>query len=52
MNASRTSSDLVHLPYRLLKHDFYYDKMYLFLRANVAAYEASGSFHKRQQLVG
>jgi hypothetical protein len=33
---------------RLLKQDTYYDKMDLFLRANVVAYEASDSYQKRQ----
>lgn len=33
MKASIFSSDLVHLAYRLLKQDTYYDKMDLFLKA-------------------
>jgi len=49
MNASTSSYDLVHRVYRLLKQDTYYDKMDLFLRANVAAYEASDPFQKRQE---
>ena len=48
MNASISSSDLVHLACRLLKQDTYYDKMDLFLRVNVAAYKASDPFQKRQ----
>jgi len=48
MNASISSSDLIHLACRLLKQDTYYDKMNLFLSANVAAYEASDPFQKRQ----
>ena len=48
MNAGTSSSDLIHLACRFLKQDTYYDKMDLFLRANVAAYEASDSFQKRQ----
>jgi len=48
MNTNTPSSRLVHLAYRLLKRDTYYDKMDLFLRANVAAYEADNSFQKRQ----
>ena len=47
-DSSMPSSDLVQLTYRLLNQDTYYDKMDLFLRANVAAYEASDSFQKRQ----
>ena len=45
---SMPSSDLVQLAYRLLNQDTYYDKLDLFLRANVAAYEASDTFQKRQ----
>jgi len=48
MKASISSFDLVHLAYRLLKQDTYYDKMDLFLRTNVATYEVSDSFQKRQ----
>jgi hypothetical protein len=48
MNASISSYDLVHLAYRFLKQDTYYDKMDLFQRVNVAAYEASDPFQKRQ----
>ena len=48
MNASKTVSDLVRTAYRLLKQDTYYDKMDLFLLANVAAYEASNTFQQRQ----
>ena len=48
MNASISSYDLVHLEYRFLKQATYYDKMDLFLRANVAIYEAGGSFQQRQ----
>lgn len=49
MNANTSSSDLVHLEFSLLKQDTtYYDKMDLFLSANVAAYEASDPFQKRQ----
>jgi len=48
MNDSTSSSELVHLAYRLLKQDTYYDKMDLFMRANVVAYEATGWFQKRK----
>ena len=48
MNAGISSSDLVHLANRFRKQDTYYDKMGLFLRANVAAYEASCSFEQLQ----
>jgi hypothetical protein len=48
MNATISSYDLVHLAYRFLKQDTDYDKMDLFLRANVAVYEASDSIQKRQ----
>jgi hypothetical protein len=49
MNAGTSSSDLIHLvAYRLLKQDSYCDKMDLFLSGNVAAYEASDPFQKRQ----
>ena len=48
MNASISSSDLVHQAYSLLKQDTYYDKMDLFLRAVAAVYEASDPFQKRQ----
>jgi hypothetical protein len=48
MNANTSSSELVHRAYRLLKQDTDYDKMDLFLRANVAVYEGSDSFRKRQ----
>lgn len=48
MNAGTYSSDLIHLAYRLLKQDTYYDKMDLFLCANVAAYEESATFQQRQ----
>jgi len=41
-DSSIPSSDLVQLAYRPLKQDTDYDKMDLFLRANVAAYEPSG----------
>ncbi len=51
MNSSISSSDLVHLAYRLLKQDTYYGKMELFLRANGAANEASDPFHKRQDVL-
>jgi hypothetical protein len=44
MNAGISSHDLVYQACRLLKQDTYYDKMDLFLSANVAAYE----FQKRQ----
>lgn len=47
-DSSIPSSDLVQLAYRPLKQDTDYDKMDLFLRANVAAYEPSGSFQERQ----
>ncbi len=40
MKTGISSSDLVHMAYRLLKEDTYYDKKDLFLRVNVAAYEA------------
>ena len=39
MNAGISSPELVHLAYRLLNQDTYYDKMDLLLCANVAAYE-------------
>jgi hypothetical protein len=48
MNASISSYELVHLAYRLLKQDAYYDKMDLFLRANVVAFETNASFQERQ----
>lgn len=48
MNAGISSYDLVPQVYHLLKQDTYYDKKDLFLRANVAAYEASDTFQKRQ----
>ena len=48
MNTNIPSSELIRTAYRLLKQDTYYDKMDLFLRANVAAYEASDPFQKRQ----
>lgn len=48
MNSGTSSSDLLHLAYRLLKQDAYYDKMDLFLRANIATYESSDSFYQRQ----
>lgn len=48
MNAIISSYDLVHLVYRLLKQDSYYDKMGLFLCANIAAYETNDSFQKWQ----
>jgi len=35
-DSSIPSSDLVQLAYRLPKQDTYYDKMDMFLRANVA----------------
>jgi hypothetical protein len=43
-----SSADMVSEAYRLLKRDAYFDKTDLFLRANIAAYEASGSFGTRQ----
>jgi hypothetical protein len=48
MNTNTPSSELVRTAYRLLKQDAYYDKMDMFLRANVAAYEAGDSFQQRQ----
>ena len=48
MNASTSLSDLNHLVYLLLKQDTDYDKMDLFMGANVAVYEASDLFQKRQ----
>lgn len=48
MNADTSSSELVLLVYHLLKKYFYYDKMDLFLRANVAAYKAPDAFQKQQ----
>ena len=49
MNYSSVPSfNLVQLAYRLLKQDTDYDKMDLFLRVNIAAYEASDSFQQRQ----
>ncbi len=50
MKASVSSSDFVHLAYRLLEQDMCYDKVDLFLRANVAAYEASDLFQKMQDV--
>ena len=44
----KSSSQLVHTAYRLLKQDSYYDKMDLFLHANIAAYEAEDSFQELQ----
>ena len=49
MNACVSSSDFVFQAYRLLKQDTYYAKMDLFLRADVAAYEASDSFQQWQE---
>ena len=48
MKSGIPSSDLVHLAYRLLKQDTYYDKMDMFLRANVAVYKESDAFQQRQ----
>lgn len=48
MNANTSSSKLDRTVYRRLKHDTCYDKMDLFVRANIAAYEASDLFQKRQ----
>ena len=48
MNADTLSFYFVRQTYHQLKRDFYYDKVDLFLRTNVAAYEGSGSFQKRQ----
>ena len=48
MNAQTSSSELVRRAYCLLKQDTYYDKMDLFLRANLAAYEANEAFEQRQ----
>ena len=48
MNTVTSSSDLVHLAYHLLKQDTCCDRMDLFLRANVAVYEASDTFLQRQ----
>jgi hypothetical protein len=44
------SSDLVFQAFRLLKQDVYYDKMDLFLRANLADYEAN-NFDERQRIL-
>ena len=49
MNVDTCSADLGHLAYRLLKHDIYYHKMDLFLRADIAAYEAGDSLQQRQE---
>jgi hypothetical protein len=47
MNAGISSSGLVRqAAYRLLKQDADYDKMNLFLHANIAAYKASDLFQK------
>jgi len=51
MNASIYSYGLVHQAHRLLKQDTYYDRMDLFLSANVTAYKASDSFQKRQAML-
>jgi hypothetical protein len=51
MNADTFSSDLVHLAYHLLKPNAYYDKMDLFLRANVTAYEVGDLFRERQAML-
>ena len=47
MNAATSSADLISMAYGLLKKDSYYDKMDLFLRANVVAYEANDLCQKR-----
>lgn len=49
MNAGTSSSDLVHLAYRLLNQYPYYDKVDLSLHANVTAYEVGDSFQQRQE---
>jgi len=51
MNAGTSSSELLNTSYRLLKQDTHYNKMGLFLRANVATYEASDLFMKRQDVL-
>lgn len=51
MNAGTSSSDLIHLAYRLVKQDTYYDKMDLFLRANVTAYKVGDLFRERQAML-
>jgi hypothetical protein len=49
MNNRISSRDMVKNAYRLLKQDAYYDKMDLFLRANISEYEANkNQFEKRQ----
>lgn len=48
MNANTPSSKLGRTVYRRLKQDTCHDKMDLFLRANIAAYEASDLFQKWQ----
>ncbi|MCK4236374.1 MAG: hypothetical protein KAX38_04595 [Candidatus Krumholzibacteria bacterium] len=48
MNANTPLSRLVHLAYRLLKQESYYDKMDLFLHANITDYEESDAFRQRQ----
>ena len=51
MNAQTSSHELVRRAYRLLKQDTYYDKMDLFRRANLAAYETdetNETFEQRQ----
>lgn len=47
IDSSTTSSEMVRHAFRLLKQDAYYDKMDLFLRANIAEYEAGGAFVSR-----
>lgn len=49
INGCTTSSVMVHRAYLHLKQDIYYDKMDLFLRANIAEYEGGGKFSQRQK---
>lgn len=48
MNADSSSRELVEYSYRLLKQYTYYDKVDMFLRANIATYETSENFSIRQ----
>lgn len=51
MNAGVPSFGWVHMAYSLLKQNAYYDKMDLFLRANVTAYEAIDLFQQWQDIL-
>lgn len=50
-SSMRPLFDLVQLAYRLLKQDSYYKKMDLLLCVNIAAYEASDLYQKRQDIL-